>query len=95
MITDSVVQKTFVDGPDVLTWYDLHTTIAPPGGHRRACLTSRVIATLAGLAELPLLLYMLPLIDLYGMVAPTGLGRNPRCNSGPRQRLSQDRCQAP
>jgi hypothetical protein len=20
----------FVDGPDVLTWFDLHTTVAPP-----------------------------------------------------------------
>ena len=24
------VQKVFVDGPDVLTWYDLHTTVASP-----------------------------------------------------------------
>jgi hypothetical protein len=30
MKTDIAVQKTFVDGPDVLTWYDLHTRIAPP-----------------------------------------------------------------
>jgi SnoaL-like domain len=30
MKTDIVVHKTFVDGPDVLTWYDLHTRIAPP-----------------------------------------------------------------
>jgi hypothetical protein len=28
--TDLVVHKTFVDGPDVLTWFDLHTTVAPP-----------------------------------------------------------------
>jgi hypothetical protein len=28
--TDIVVQKTFVDGPDVVTWYDLHTRVAPP-----------------------------------------------------------------
>jgi ketosteroid isomerase-like protein len=28
--TDIVVQKTFVDGPDVLTWYELSTTVAPP-----------------------------------------------------------------
>jgi len=28
--TDIVVHKTFVDGPDVVTWYDLHTRIAPP-----------------------------------------------------------------
>jgi len=30
MMTDIVVQKRFVDGPDVLTWYDLHTKQAPP-----------------------------------------------------------------
>ena len=30
MKTDIVVHKTFVDGPDVVTWYDLHTRIAPP-----------------------------------------------------------------
>jgi hypothetical protein len=24
------VQKRFVDGPDVLTWFDLHTSVAPP-----------------------------------------------------------------
>ncbi len=24
------IRKVFVDGPDVLTWYDLHTTVAPP-----------------------------------------------------------------
>ena len=30
MKTDIVIHKTFVDGPDVLTWYDLHTKIAPP-----------------------------------------------------------------
>jgi hypothetical protein len=29
-MTDIVVQKTFVDGPNVLTWYDLHTSLAPP-----------------------------------------------------------------
>ena len=28
--TDIVVHKTFVDGPDVVTWYDLHTRVAPP-----------------------------------------------------------------
>jgi SnoaL-like protein len=28
--TDIVVHKRFVDGPDVLTWFDLHTSIAPP-----------------------------------------------------------------
>ncbi len=28
--SEIVIQKTFVDGPDVLTWYDLHTTVAPP-----------------------------------------------------------------
>jgi hypothetical protein len=30
IVTDIVVQKTFADGPDVLTWFDLHTTVAPP-----------------------------------------------------------------
>jgi hypothetical protein len=24
------LQKVFVDGPDVLTWFDLHTTVASP-----------------------------------------------------------------
>ena len=28
--SDLVIRKTFVDGPDVLTWYELHTTVAPP-----------------------------------------------------------------
>jgi hypothetical protein len=28
--SDLVVQKAFVDGPDVLTWFDLHTTVASP-----------------------------------------------------------------
>jgi len=28
--TDIAITKTFVDGPDVLTWFELHTTIAPP-----------------------------------------------------------------
>ena len=28
--TDVVVKRTFVDGQDVLTWFELHTTIAPP-----------------------------------------------------------------
>jgi hypothetical protein len=28
--SDIVIQKTFVDGPDVLTWFDLHTTVASP-----------------------------------------------------------------
>ena len=27
--SEIAVQKVFVDGPDVLTWYDLHTTVAP------------------------------------------------------------------
>jgi limonene-1,2-epoxide hydrolase len=30
MITDIKIQKIFVDGSDVLTWYDLHTTVADP-----------------------------------------------------------------
>jgi len=28
--SDIVIRKVFVDGPDVLTWYDLHTTVADP-----------------------------------------------------------------
>ncbi|MGH3146149.1 MAG: nuclear transport factor 2 family protein [Rubrobacter sp.] len=28
--SDLVIQKVFADGPDVLTWFDLHTTVAPP-----------------------------------------------------------------
>jgi hypothetical protein len=28
--TDIVVRKRFVDGGDVLTWFDLHTSVAPP-----------------------------------------------------------------
>jgi ketosteroid isomerase-like protein len=27
---DIVVRRVFVDGPDVLTWFDLHTEVAPP-----------------------------------------------------------------
>jgi ketosteroid isomerase-like protein len=30
MKTDLAIQKTFVDGADVVTWYELHTRIAPP-----------------------------------------------------------------
>lgn len=30
ILTDITIHKTFVDGPDVLTWFDLHTTVAPP-----------------------------------------------------------------
>lgn len=30
MITDIVVDKIWEDGPDVLTWYELHTASAPP-----------------------------------------------------------------
>lgn len=30
MVTDMVIKKVFVDGPDVLTWYDLHTADADP-----------------------------------------------------------------
>lgn len=30
IVTDIVVTKMFVDGPDVLTWFDLHTNDAPP-----------------------------------------------------------------
>jgi hypothetical protein len=30
ILTDIVVRRRWVDGPDVLTWFDLHTTVAPP-----------------------------------------------------------------
>lgn len=30
ILADIVIHKVFRDGPDVLTWFDLHTTIAPP-----------------------------------------------------------------
>jgi ketosteroid isomerase-like protein len=30
MITDIVIHKIFVDGSDVVTWFDLHTTKAEP-----------------------------------------------------------------
>ncbi len=30
IVTDIVIRKTFVDGPDVLTWFDLYTTAAGP-----------------------------------------------------------------
>jgi hypothetical protein len=28
--TDIVIEKRWVDGPDVITWFDLHTKVAPP-----------------------------------------------------------------
>ena len=28
--TDIIIHKVFVDGPDVLTWFDLHTSVASP-----------------------------------------------------------------
>lgn len=30
ILTSIDIQHMFVDGPDVLTWFDLHTSIAPP-----------------------------------------------------------------
>lgn len=30
IVTDIVIHKSFVDEGDVLTWFDLHTTVAPP-----------------------------------------------------------------
>jgi hypothetical protein len=30
IVTDIVITKMFVDGPDVVTWFDLHTSVAPP-----------------------------------------------------------------
>jgi hypothetical protein len=30
ILRDVVVLKRFLDGPDVLTWFELHTAVAPP-----------------------------------------------------------------
>jgi hypothetical protein len=30
ILDEIAVRHVFVDGPDVLTWFDLHTTVAPP-----------------------------------------------------------------
>jgi hypothetical protein len=30
LVTDIVIRKTFVDGPDALTWFDLHTAKTEP-----------------------------------------------------------------
>jgi hypothetical protein len=30
ILEDVDVQRVFVDGDDVLTWFDLHTSVAPP-----------------------------------------------------------------
>jgi len=30
IVTDIVIHKTFADDSDVCTWFDLHTTVAPP-----------------------------------------------------------------
>lgn len=30
IITDIAIRHMFVDGSDVLTWFDLHMTVAPP-----------------------------------------------------------------
>jgi limonene-1,2-epoxide hydrolase len=30
VISEIVIQKVFVDGRDVLTWYEMHTTVASP-----------------------------------------------------------------
>jgi hypothetical protein len=30
IVTDIKIHKMVVDGPDVFTWFDLHTTVAPP-----------------------------------------------------------------
>ena len=30
IVTGIVIRKTFVDGPDVLTWYDMHTARTDP-----------------------------------------------------------------
>lgn len=30
ILSEVVIEKMFVDGPDVLTWFQLHTTVAAP-----------------------------------------------------------------
>jgi hypothetical protein len=30
IVENIVIHKMFVDGPDVLTWFDLHTSVAEP-----------------------------------------------------------------
>jgi len=30
VISEIVIRKTFIDGQDVLTWYEMHTTVASP-----------------------------------------------------------------
>jgi ketosteroid isomerase-like protein len=30
IVTDIEIEKVFVDGPGVLTWFTLHTSVAPP-----------------------------------------------------------------
>ncbi|MDQ1644603.1 MAG: hypothetical protein QOJ50_787, partial [Cryptosporangiaceae bacterium] len=30
VLTGITVRHRWVDGPDVLTWFDLHTSVAPP-----------------------------------------------------------------
>ena len=30
VVSEIVIRKVFVDGRDVLTWYDMHTTVASP-----------------------------------------------------------------
>ena len=30
MITDVEIEQIWVDGPDVITWYELHTNVAEP-----------------------------------------------------------------
>ena len=30
IVSDIVIHKTFVDGDDVVTWFDLHTSVTPP-----------------------------------------------------------------
>jgi hypothetical protein len=30
IVSDIVIRKTFVDGQDVLTWYEMHTTVGSP-----------------------------------------------------------------
>lgn len=58
IVTDIVVEKVFVDGPDVLTWFELHTSVAPPAttaswGHVEGGKVTRLQATFDARALAP------------------------------------------
>jgi hypothetical protein len=47
IMTDVVIRKTFIDGPDILTWFDLHTKVteircrSPTGATSRTARSAR------------------------------------------------------